>query len=188
MFHKNKGHGHAITLTGDCCQVKVESGIISEKDKLTLLPQHQEVSIKAIEVHKQQVSHAYSGQLAEISISLPKEFDTAYLRQGSVLCDPKYPVHEVRKFRARIIVYDVKTPIIKGQQIVAYTFSNKVAGKITSLELLINQKNDEVMRAKPKKLLKGNFAQVIIKLESQICLELAKNNKAMGRVALRDGK
>ena len=84
-------------------------------------------------------------------------------------------------------MYDVKTPIIKGEEIVAYTFSNKVAGKITSLELLINQKSDDVMRVKPKKLLKGNFAQVIIKLEQRICLELASNNKAMGRIALRNG-
>jgi len=64
----------------------------------------------------------------------------------------------VKKFRAKLIVYDLSIPIVKGQQIVAYTFSNKVPGKISSLELLINQKNDEVIKAKPKKLVKGNFA------------------------------
>jgi len=37
-------------------------------------------------------------------------------------------------------------------------------------------------------LIKGNFAQVTIKLEQRICLELATNNKAMGRIALRDGE
>ena len=52
---------------------------------------------------------------------------------------------------------------------------------------LVNQKTDEVIKAKPKKLVKGNFAEVIIKMESRICLELLKNNKAMGRIALRDG-
>lgn len=176
-----------FNLTGDCCQVKVESGVIQERSRLKLLPQDIEVEVKAIEVNKKKVDFVYCGQLADISIQLPKDFNASFIRQGSVLCDPDYPVHMVRKFRARIVVYDILTPITKGEQIVAYTFSNKVAGKITSLEMLISQKNEEIIKVKPKKLVRGNYAQVIIKLEHPICLEIYKNNKAMGRVALRDG-
>jgi translation elongation factor EF-1alpha len=46
---------------GDCCSVKVESGVIREKDKLILQPQEVEVEVKAIEVHKKKVEFAYSG-------------------------------------------------------------------------------------------------------------------------------
>jgi selenocysteine-specific translation elongation factor len=37
-------------LIGDCVQVKVEAGIISEKDELLLMPQNVLVGIKGIEV------------------------------------------------------------------------------------------------------------------------------------------
>ena len=44
-----------------------------------------------------------------------------------------------------------------------------------------------MIKTKPKKLLKGNFAQVVLKMEQRMCLELFANNKAMGRIAIRDG-
>jgi elongation factor 1 alpha-like protein len=70
---------------------------------------------------------------------------------------------------------------------VVYSFSSKVPGKISSLEFTINKKNDEVLTKKPKKLSAGNLAQVVIKLEQRTCMELFENNRAMGRIALRDG-
>jgi translation elongation factor EF-1alpha len=36
-------------------------------------------------------------------------------------------------------------------------------------------------------LVKGNYAQIVIKLDERICLELFSNNKSMGRIALREG-
>ena len=56
------------------------------------------------------------------------------------------------------------------------------------MECLLNQKTEDVIKKKPKKLVGSNFAQVIIKLEERICLELLQNNKAMGRFALRHGQ
>ena len=105
-----------------------------------------------------------------------------------MLCDPKYPVHQVSKIRAKIIVYEVDIPITKGQVVTLFSFSSKVPARISSLEFILNQQTEEVVKAKPKKLVKGNFAQVIIKLEARTCLELFANNKAMGRIALRDEK
>ena len=40
---------------------------------------------------------------------------------------------------------------------------------------------------KPKRLVKGDFALITIKLDERICLELYSNNRSMGRIALRDG-
>lgn len=91
------------------------------------------------------------------------------------------------KIRAKIVVYDLSLPILKGTQVVVYSFSSKVPGRISSLELLLNSKTEEVIKSKPKKLVKGNFAQIVIKMETRVCLELFANNKAMGRIALRDG-
>lgn len=84
------------------------------------------------------------------------------------------------------MVYDFLVP----QEVVLYTFSTKCAGKITKLETLLLQKKGgpiEILKTKPKKLVSGNFAEVVIKLEKRISLELFSNNKAMGRIALRVG-
>ena len=109
-----------------------------------------------IEEHNSKIGDIYAD--SGFDLGLPKNFETSLLRQGSVLSDKNFPVHLVKKFRARIAVFDLKCPIIKGEHVVAYTFSNRVPGKITSLEMLISQKTEEVIKVKPKKLLKGNFA------------------------------
>jgi translation elongation factor EF-1alpha len=53
-------------VSGDCCSVKVESGVIKEKDKLLLMPLDVEVTIKGIEKQKQKVTHVHSGEMCEI--------------------------------------------------------------------------------------------------------------------------
>ena len=109
------------------------------------------------------------------------------IRPGSVLCDPEYPIQMVKKFKAKILVYDVDLPITKGLHCILYCFSHKVPCKLSSLDAIIDQKTDEVIKLKPKILKKGVVALVTILVDQRICLELQQNNKAMGRVALRDG-
>jgi|TARA_B110000285_G_C14980033_1_gene540878 translation elongation factor EF-1alpha len=85
-------------------------------------------------------------------------------------------------------VYDVELPITKGLQCILYCFSHKVPCKIAQLDSIVDQsKNNEVIKLKPKILKKGVMSIVTILLEQRICLELQENNKAMGRIALRDG-
>lgn len=64
------------------------------------------------------------------------------------------------------------TPITKGQPCIVFTFSNKVSGRISHIESLLEIKNDEIIKKKPSKLVQGNYAQVVIKLDERICLEL----------------
>jgi translation elongation factor EF-1alpha len=57
-----------------------------------------------------------------------------------------------------------------------------------SLDQTINLKTEQIIKLKPKILIKGDFADITIKMNLKICLELHKNNKSMGRIALRDGE
>jgi translation elongation factor EF-1alpha len=84
------------------------------------------------------VEFAESGKLCEISLQLPNGFDVGFIRPGSVLCDINYPIHQVRKFKARIIIYDITFPIVKGQHFILYSFSHKVPGKIISLDSILD--------------------------------------------------
>ena len=78
---------------GDCLSVKIESGIIQEKDVLVLLPQGVDVVVRAIMCNNEAQSIAYAGQLCEISVELPKKFDKNYIRRGSVMCDKNFPIN-----------------------------------------------------------------------------------------------
>lgn len=146
----NKGQDGFSALSGDCVSVKVESGIVKEKDKVLIMPLDLEVTVKAIEHHKRKVNHAYSGQLCDMQIVLPNNFDGNYIKPGFVICDPDYPIYQVTRFRAKVLIYDLSTPITKGQPCIVFTFSNKVSGKIAHLEALLDMKNDEIKRKKPK--------------------------------------
>jgi elongation factor 1 alpha-like protein len=92
---------------------------------------------------------------------LPAGFDANFIKSGSVLCDPQYPINLVKKFQARILVYDVELPLVKGLPCMLYCFSHKVPCKISTLEATVDQaKNYEVIKQKPKFLKKGNMAIV----------------------------
>jgi len=92
----------------------------------------------------------------------------------------------VRKFRAKVFVFDLKYPITKGQDIEVHAFSSKTPGKIFSLDSIIDSKTGNIKKKKPKKLSTSDTAIITIKLESPVCLEMFKNVKSMGRIALRD--
>ena len=101
-------------VSGDCLSVKVESGVLRKKDKVLMMPQGIECEVRAIEYQKQSADHIYSGQIGELSITLPKDFDKSFVNDSSILCDPMYPMYSVRKFRAKIFVFEIQYPVTLG--------------------------------------------------------------------------
>ena len=93
-----------------------------------------------------------------MQLALPRDYDPAYIRPGAVLCDPKYPIHMVKKFKARIIVYDVDYPVTKGRGVVVHAFSHRMPAILEKLDATINQKTEEVKKVKPRHLVAGDFA------------------------------
>lgn len=50
----------------------------------------------------------------------------------------------------------------------------------------IDPSNMEPKKLNPKRLVENDYALITIKLDERVCLELHKNNKPMGRLAIRD--
>ena len=69
---------------------------------------------------------------------------------------------------------------------VVHAFSLKIPGKISNLDHTIDVNTKEIKKLKPKRLVENDYAMITIKLEERVCLELYKNNKSMGRLAIRD--
>jgi elongation factor 1 alpha-like protein len=121
----------------------------------------------------------------ELGIKLPADFDVSTIKKGNVLCDSRYPMKLIRSFIARIIIYDIPSPIAKGEAVVIHSHTTKAPGKIAFLLATIDQSTGETIKDRPKFLRKGQFANVQIKLEERMCLELFKNFKNLGRIAIR---
>ena len=173
-------------LIGDCVQAKVEAGAILDKSELMLMPQCEKVGIKGVMKNGVLVEHAVAGQIVDIGLKLPVDFDINYLRRGNVLCDVQYPIPLVKRFVGKIVVYDLPQGVIgKGEQVVIHSSTSKTPGKITHLMAIVDQQTGEVLKNKPKWLKKGNFSTVQILLEDPMCLELFKNYKNMGRFCIR---
>lgn len=102
-----------------------------------------------------------------------------------MLCDPRYPMKLIRSFIARIIIYDIPSPIAKGEAVVIHSHTTKAPGKISFLLATIDQSTGETIKDRPKFLRKGQFANVQIKLEERMCLELFNNYRNLGRIAIR---
>ena len=54
------------------------------------------------------------------------------------------------------------------------------------MDYTIDPSNMEPKKLNPKRLVENDYALITIKLDERVCLELHKNNKPMGRLAIRD--
>jgi elongation factor 1 alpha-like protein len=109
---------------------KVEAGIIREKDELVLMPHNVLVQVKGLEKQGQKVTFGLAGTIVDVGLKMPSDFDTSSLKKGNVLCDPRYPMKLISSFIARVIIYDILSPISKGEAIVVHSYTSKMPGKI----------------------------------------------------------
>ena len=71
-------------------------------------------------------------------------------------------------------------------QVTLHAHASQETGHMSQLVSLLDSKTFEVSKQKPRCLLKGQSAMVEIKLSRTVCLELYKDYRALGRIALRD--
>jgi len=48
------------------------------------------------------------------------------------------------------VVFDIDLPITRGQPVTVYSFSNRVSGRITKLEGILNPKSGETIKKNPR--------------------------------------
>lgn len=99
---------------------------------------------------------AGAGTICDLGIRLPNDFDVNYLKKGTVLCDPKFSVPYVRKFIAKVVIYDLpQGAISKGEQVMVHSYTSKSAGKILNLLSTVDNRTGEVIKERPKFLKAG---------------------------------
>eukprot|EP00357_Protocruzia_adherens_P026148 CAMPEP_0115008036 /NCGR_PEP_ID=MMETSP0216-20121206/21634_1 /TAXON_ID=223996 /ORGANISM="Protocruzia adherens, Strain Boccale" /LENGTH=646 /DNA_ID=CAMNT_0002375289 /DNA_START=99 /DNA_END=2039 /DNA_ORIENTATION=- len=182
-LYKSSSHG---VLQGPCAAGKVEGGCITVNQKVTLVPYMVPCKVKAILKSGAKVDYALSGDSVDIFLTLNENVhDISLMKKGCVLSSSDHVIKIIKKFKCRIMTFELDIPIMKGENCVLHTNSNQVACKITKILHTINKITSEIDRKNPKCL--GNNQTALIEVEclEPICLELYKNYPSLGRITLR---
>ena len=164
---------------------KLESGIIITNSEYIILPSGNKEKIKTIAVNKKKVDYLTPGQQAEILINENKKTkEEEVFETGNVLSSEKYPIPCIKKFKAHIKTYDLKTPISLGQKMMFYLQGQKSQISIKKIERIFNE-GSKVSKNNTRFIPKNFYADVIIESENKICAELFGLNKRLSTFALR---
>lgn len=184
--------------SGFCVAGRIESGIVMPNDRVLIQPSGESATVKVISRSDSggvEVPIGCAGSHAafcgeHVSLILTG-IDQANISNGMVVCDPQFPVPVTKHFRAKIVVFNVEIPIIKGTTCVLHYGSVQTQATVKKLVAMINKATGEPMPkakgSKPRCLGKNSNAVVEITTEAPICLELYSNIKELGRFMLRSG-
>jgi len=174
-----KGQSGAFLVAG-----KVEAGHVQNGDRVLLMPAGEQGSIKALTHRETSVKWAAAGDHVTMTVT---GVDVAHVSVGSVLCDTVSPIKASSRFTARIVVFNVEMPIIKGFIVVLHCQSLSETATITKLVSLLNKNTGEITQKRPRFLSKHANAVIQMQTARPVCIELFKDNRVLGRIMLRYG-
>ncbi|KAL2896811.1 HBS1-like protein [Bienertia sinuspersici] len=104
---------------------------------------------------------------------------------GGVLCHPDFPVRVASHLELKILVLDVKVPILIGSQLEFHIHHAKEAARVSRIVSLLDPKTGKETKKAPRCLLANQRAVIEIALQGEVCVEDYTSFKALGRVSLR---
>ena len=171
----------AISLAG-----KMESGTVKPGDRVCVMPANEQGVVKSITLNDDQsLAMSFAGDSVILNVA---NIDMNNVSVGNVICDCVAPPIRVSdKFRARIVIFNLDIPMIKGFPVVFHYKSMNEAAMVKKLVAQLDKNTGEVVKDKPRFLLKGMSASVEIKINKPICMELFQDYRELGRFMLRYG-
>uniref|UniRef100_A0A170ZZB4 Hbs1-like protein n=1 Tax=Triatoma infestans TaxID=30076 RepID=A0A170ZZB4_TRIIF len=170
------------TGSGFCVSGRVETGMVQVGDKVLVQPQNETALVKAITIDEQSSQKAFAGDYISVTLA---NFDQQNIAIGYILSDPTSPTPVSSKFEARIVVFNTSVPITRGYPVVLHIQSLSEQAVITKLIAQLNKSTGDIVKQRPRCLLKNSNAMVIIETSKPICIELYRDMKELGRFMLR---
>jgi len=121
-----------------------------------------------------------------ISVSLTG-YDAQTIYSGCVLSDISLPIPVTSVIEARVVVFNVDFPIVRGHQVVLHYQSACESAVISRLLAELNKSTGEVIKKNPRIIKKNTHALIKINLSRPICVEVYSDIRQLGRVMLRSG-
>ncbi|OQR79809.1 HBS1 protein [Tropilaelaps mercedesae] len=173
-----------VQSVGMCVAGKVISGFIAQGDKLVIMPAQESCVVKVVTIDELPQPRAFAGD--NVIVTLDK-CDPTNIISGSVLCDPSDPIRVVTKFEAKVVIFNIDVPIIKGFSVILHFQAMSEQAHFGRLVKELSRGTGEVIREKPRCLGKNSSGVVVLKVARPICLELYQDSKELGRITLRQG-
>ncbi|KAG5368491.1 HBS1-like protein [Yarrowia sp. C11] len=172
-----------VTVSG-----RLFSGMVQIDQPVVISPGNQVAIVRNIGVDLGSRSFAKAGENVNLALEAVDGCDLELIKAGDILAQYSDPVRRGNKFRARVTLFDVDLPVLKGTQCDFYRSRVSSVAVFSKLYSLLD-KQGNVTKDKPRFVDKGQTAFVELILSDIIALELEKDNKHLSRFVLRrDGK
>ncbi|KAK3089321.1 hypothetical protein FSP39_002718 [Pinctada imbricata] len=172
-----KGMGSGFSIVG-----RVASGSVQAGDRLQVMPSGDVASVKNVLLEDSDGTCGFAGDHVTLTLT---GMDMAHVNVGSVLCDPNEPIKCATRIRARVVIFNIEVPITKGYMVEFHYQAITEPAVIKRLKSQLNKTSGEVVKNRPKCIVKNSSAVIEIEFERPICLELYKDYKDLGRFMLR---
>jgi elongation factor 1 alpha-like protein len=171
----------AISLAG-----KMETGSVKVGDKICVMPSNEIGQVKSISNNDEQSSlSAYSGDSVILNVA---SIDMNNISIGNFVCDCiSSPMPVSDRLKAKIVLFNLEMPLIKGSSVVFHYKSMSESAIIKKVISQLDKSSGDVIKERPRFLTKGMSAMVEIKINRPICMELYSNYRELGRFMLRLG-
>ena len=178
--NEKQGKQQGINLFG-----KLDSGIIIKNKEYIILPSGNKEKIKSITINEKNVDILMPGQQAEIVLNVNKNQKEEFIIEpGNILCAEKYQIPCVKKFKAHIKTYNLKSFIMLGEKMMFYLQGQQRQIVIKKVERIYDEEG-KVTKKNSKFIPRNVYADIIIHSEDKICAELFKLNKRLSTFTLR---
>lgn len=163
---------------------KIESGTLKIGDKLTLMPNRDQVEVMTIEDELDEpVQIALCGDNVRLKL---RGVDDENVQVGFVLTDPRKPVKTVRQFEAQLAILDHKNIICAGYS--AMMHCHTLAEQVVLSDLLhyYDKKTGRKSKKAPQFAKRGQKIVALLESTGSVCVERFNDYPQLGRFTLRD--
>lgn len=175
------GRGEA-GISGMGLAGKVEAGFVAVGDQLLLMPLRQLVTVKSLKLQNGTTPQwARDGDSLEMGVAGQED---SVFGVGDILCDPQHPIPVVRKFRAKLVVFQPPRPILKGDSMILHMHSISAQCHVSRLRSIVD-KSGNVTQKKPRMLPHKCTAIVDVRLDRPLCMDVFEESAQFGRFLLR---
>lgn len=170
------------TGSGFCVSGHIETGMVSLGDKVLILPPNEIAVVKGIQSDDVSTTNAFAGDHVALTLA---GIEQQKVGIGNIICNPQNPVPVTTCFQAHVVIFAIAKPIIKGLPVVMHQQSLVQPAVITKLIAQLHRSTGDVIKKKPRCLLKNSSAIIEVTTQNPVCMELYKDIKQLGRVMLR---
>lgn len=162
---------------------KLESGVIQLNDKLTLMPNRDDVLVDALVLEGSTAQAAEPGDVVRLRLKGVEEED---VRVGFVLCSPDSLVSYSNSFTAILIILEHPSIICAGYSAVLHIHSAVEEMTIAKLLAEVDKKTGKAKHKYPKFVKPGMKVLAQISTSMPICIEPYTVFPQLGRFMIRD--